>query len=145
MSLRAGEPDTGINKAFVPGGEWAFLNSVEQQVSIPIRSLHMLFFAWSYAVEHGYKEIDLFIGETHNTDVETIAKNADHLAEAAELNPAQVEAMEKLIFQAQTFAKLGTYSPRRLGRYALYLIGLATPILGAVAVLTSLAAHLLTK
>lgn len=144
LSLRAGEPDTGVDKAIVPHGEWTFLNSVERQVSIPIRSLHMLFFAWSYAVEHGHREIDLFIGETHNTDVAAIAENADRLSEAAELNTAQVQLMEKLVSQAVAFAKLVTYSPRRLGRYALYLTGMTIPILCAVMVLSAIAGHLLS-
>jgi hypothetical protein len=144
LSLRAGEPDTGLDKAIVPHGEWTFLNSVEQQVSIPIRSLHMLFFAWSYAVEQGHKEVDLFIGETHNTDVAVIAENADILREAADLNPAHMQILDELITQAVSFAKMGTYSPRRLARYALYLTGMTIPILGVIAVFSTFAGYLLS-
>ena len=144
LSLRAGEADTGVDKAFIPNGEWMFLNSVERQVSIPTRSLHMLIFAWSYAEKNGLKDIDLFVGETHNTDVAAIAENLDNLSEVVGLNAAQVEVMDALIFQAEKFAKLGTYSPRRLGRYALYLSGLAAPILTAVAALSLIAAHALS-
>jgi hypothetical protein len=128
LSLRAGEPDDGRDKAIVPTGEWTFLNAVEREVSIPLRSLHMLFFAWSYAKLHGLKELDLFVGETHNTDIAEFAAHADDLPGAAGLNDNQVRVLHSLIDQAMAMAALSTFSVRRLSRYASYMLALAIPI-----------------
>lgn len=51
------------------------LRLVQRHGHIPCRSLHMLTFAVEFARHKGWREISLFVGETHNTDMAWLAEN----------------------------------------------------------------------
>lgn len=49
--------------------DWAWLEHIEPNACIALRSIHMLEYALSHAKENDIKEISIFCGEVHNSDM----------------------------------------------------------------------------
>jgi hypothetical protein len=49
--------------------DWKWLTYIEKFVNIPYRSVHMIEFAVKEAKKKNIKEVSLFIGETHHSDI----------------------------------------------------------------------------
>ncbi|HVI89352.1 MAG TPA: hypothetical protein VM659_13685 [Dongiaceae bacterium] len=56
-----------------PDGDWHWMQMVEPQLNIPLRSAFMLEFAVGRAKRLGVEEISLFVGEVHNSDRQWLA------------------------------------------------------------------------
>lgn len=51
--------------------DWTWLNWIEPYANLPLRSIFMIEYACELAKLSGIKEVSLFVGETHNTDIAT--------------------------------------------------------------------------
>ncbi|WP_231586616.1 hypothetical protein [Cupriavidus basilensis] len=56
-----------------PDGDWHWMQMVEPQLNIPLRSVFMLEFAVERARAIGVEEISIFVGEIHNSDMQWLA------------------------------------------------------------------------
>lgn len=88
--------------------QWRRLLLLERIMHIPCRSIHMLYFALAYAKKHNYKTVNLFIGETHNTDMQFLAKKSDDFFN--ELNSKQQAIMKEIIHNATQLGKRSTFT-----------------------------------
>lgn len=57
--------------------DWEWLNWIEPYANLPLRSIFMIEYAQEMARLTGVKEISLFVGETHNTDIATYLDKID--------------------------------------------------------------------
>ena len=60
--------------------DWKWLNWIEPYANLPLRSIWMIEYALEYAKQHNLKEISLFVGETHNTDIIHYLNNKNTLS-----------------------------------------------------------------
>lgn len=58
-----------ISAPVFPDKDWSWLTVIEPHTNIPARSIHMFEYAYQYAKKHNIKEIALFVGEVHNSDI----------------------------------------------------------------------------
>ena len=58
-----------ISAPVFPDKDWSWLTVIEPHTNIPARSIHMFEYALQYAKKHNQKEIALFVGEVHNSDI----------------------------------------------------------------------------
>jgi hypothetical protein len=70
--------NTIIQAPRFPDKNWWWLNLIEPYVNIPARSIHMIEYAVLLAKKHQKKEVSLFIGEIHNSDIEWYVKHYKH-------------------------------------------------------------------
>lgn len=86
---RHGESD---NKAIVfPDKDWKWLTYIEKNVNIPYRSIHMIETAVVEAKKKNAKEVSLFIGEIHNSDIQWYITR-DKLEDSLEAEIAKIKA-----------------------------------------------------
>lgn len=57
---------------------WRRLLLLERFMHIPCRSIHMLYYATKYAKENNHSLVNIFIGETHNSDMHYLATQGDN-------------------------------------------------------------------
>ena len=56
---------------------WRRILLLERFMHIPCRSIHMLYYATKYAKEHNHSLVNIFVGETHNSDMHYLATQKD--------------------------------------------------------------------
>ncbi|MCK4865199.1 MAG: hypothetical protein KAT06_07190 [Gammaproteobacteria bacterium] len=88
--------------------QWRRLLLLERVMHIPCRSIHMLHYALSYAQTHSHQQINLLIGETHNTDMQFLAENINIFK--SELDSKQLNVIQKIIVKATNMGKRRTIS-----------------------------------
>lgn len=88
--------------------QWRRLLLLERIMHIPCRSIHMLHYALAYAKKHNLQQINLLVGETHNTDMQFLAKNIDRFKNT--FTDQQVNVMNKIITKATRLGKRDTIS-----------------------------------
>ena len=59
-----------FNPPRFPDKDWSWLSIIEPHANIPCRSIHMIETAVEIANKRNIKEVSLFIGEIHNTDIQ---------------------------------------------------------------------------
>ena len=87
--------------------QWKRLLLLERIMHIPCRSIHMLHYASAYAKRHGHQQINLMVGETHNTDMKYFAENMNEFENA--LNTKQTTTMNKIIKRAKHYGESSTW------------------------------------
>lgn len=134
LSLRCGLSTDDADRPNVPGRHWAFLNKIEEVALIPLRSVHMLAYARGYAVSRGIKVLDIFVGETHNTDMHALATNWQDFVEAR--GTPEITEFWKIVNSAEAAAAGKVSKLKHYGRYLRYIGSVMAPlaILAAVAV-----------
>lgn len=126
LALRCGNPADENDKAVVPGRHWRFLNKIERFSIIPLRSVHMLAYARTYAKSRGIPEVSLFVGETHNTDMQAIAR---HWKEFEDLSKsAEKDAFWSIVDAADRAASKGASRTIQFARYLRYIGALTAPL-----------------
>ncbi len=83
--------------------QWHRLLLLERIMHIPCRSIHMLNYALAFAKEHDHKLVNLFVGETHNTDMHYLTKHSKIFYDSLD-NEGQT-TMKKIISQATFVGK----------------------------------------
>lgn len=83
--------------------QWRRLLLLERIMHIPCRSIHMLHYAVAYAKKNNHQTINLLVGETHNTDMQFLAKNMKTFKNT--LMDKQVNVMQKIISKATYLGK----------------------------------------
>ena len=83
--------------------QWHRILLLERIMHIPCRSIHMLHYALGYAKQHNHKLVNIFVGETHNTDMHYLANNLASLS--GTLNNRQKQVMKKIMNRAIKFGK----------------------------------------
>jgi hypothetical protein len=58
----------------IPDPRWIWMKTLEPASCISLRSIHMLEFAAAFALEHGFSDVTVLVGETHNTDMAWLAE-----------------------------------------------------------------------
>lgn len=81
--------------------QWHRLLLLERIMHIPCRSIHMLHYALAYAKQHNHKLVNLFVGETHNTDMHYLAKHAQEFYSS--LDNESRSTMDSIISKATFF------------------------------------------
>jgi hypothetical protein len=93
-----------VSAIHVPDPDWAWLEAVEPNATISLRSLHMIEFAAAYAIEKGVTELSVFVGETHNTDIEWLATVLGHEDWLASWSPAERAVIDNTAGKARALA-----------------------------------------
>ena len=112
--------------------QWHRILLLERLMHIPCRSIHMLHYALAYAQQHNHSLVNIFVGETHNTDMHYLALHMDDLSHS--LNTDQNKAMQKIIHRADKFGRRSKLSDKlelvfRKSTYILFLlIGAIIPL-----------------
>lgn len=83
--------------------QWHRLLLLERVMHIPCRSIHMLHYATAYAKENNHTLVNLFVGETHNTDMHYLANHAQTFYDS--LDKKSQKVMKNIIAQATFFGK----------------------------------------
>jgi hypothetical protein len=83
-----------------PDPDWAWLSFIERYANIPCRSLHMLHYATTFAKEKGHREVSMFVGEMHNTDMHWFATSR-----ANEFESDATAKIQKILITAEMMAK----------------------------------------
>ncbi len=98
------------------------LRLVQRHGHFPVRSLHMLHYAATYAERTGQRQVSVFVGETHNTDMAWLAEHEDEFREA--LPQYLRRPFDRTVSRAEKLAAavLGK-KPAVEMRWALYLAG----------------------
>lgn len=110
--------EKGLKKKFrFADRDWAWLEMIEPNACIPLRSIHMIESAIYHAKKHGLSEISLFVGEIHNSDIEWYATVRDD--EKHWVTPYK-EQIQKVAFRAIDDKKY--LKKRKLGYYGLSLL-----------------------
>lgn len=80
-----------------PAQGWSWLTKIEPFVNIPLRSIHMIEYACEYAIRNNLKDISLFVGEIHNSDIQWYTNDFKELDfndnELNEINKAKIKAL----------------------------------------------------
>jgi hypothetical protein len=79
-------------KIYFSDPDWNWLTYVEPYGNIPMRSIHMIEYATEYAKRNNHKEVSLFVGEIHNSDIDWFIKNKKN-----KTLPNMVEEQSKII------------------------------------------------
>lgn len=137
LMLRAGVDVGDEGRAIVPGRHWAHLNKIERFSLIPIRSVHMLVYAAIYARRRGLGFVNVFVGETHNTDMKALAESWDVLRSE---DSVAGEAFRKIVAVSARAAggRMGRFE--RMARYAAYIGAVAAPLAITAAAIVGVAA-----
>ncbi|MFC1588818.1 hypothetical protein ACFL3P_00940 [Pseudomonadota bacterium] len=112
--------------------QWHRILLLERLMHIPCRSIHMLHYALAYARQHNHSLVNIFVGETHNTDMHYLAQHLDDLSHS--LNEAQNKVMQKIITRADKFGKRKRLSEKlqlfskKLGYIIFLLVGTSLPL-----------------
>ena len=85
--------------------QWRRLLLLERVMHIPCRSIHMLHYALAYAKKYRHLQVNLLVGETHNTDMQYLATHQNEFVKT--LSTKQKKAMDKIIKRG---ARLAHYS-----------------------------------
>ena len=112
--------------------QWHRLLLLERIMHIPCRSIHMLHYGLAFAKEHNHKLVNLFVGETHNTDMHYLAKHSQSFY--GSLDKESQETMKKIITQATFFGKKITFTHKlqlawkKLNYLTFLVIGALVPL-----------------
>lgn len=86
--------------------QWRRILLLERLMHIPCRSIHMLEYALAYAKKHNHPLVNIFVGETHNTDMHYLANNHEDFV--ATLNDKESKTMQKISDRALRCGKRET-------------------------------------
>ncbi|CAG9186021.1 hypothetical protein [Cupriavidus pampae] len=105
-----------------PDPDWAWLAMIEPELNIPLRSVFMLEFATERARRLGAKEISLFVGEIHNSDMEWLA--------SCDIDAMPSNPVRSMVPAVRERARALAYAPRpsRLRFVAASLLGAGIPL-----------------
>ena len=112
--------------------QWHRILLLERIMHIPCRSIHMLHYALGYAKQHNHKLVNIFVGETHNTDMYYLANNLPELSSA--LNNRQKQVLKNIIRRAIKFGKRNSLKvslqliSKKIGYLLFLLIGATLPL-----------------
>ena len=112
--------------------QWRRLLLLERVMHIPCRSIHMLYYALAFAKKHGHKKVNLFVGETHNTDMQFIASHSDKFINT--LNEQQKKVMNKLITRGTKYGQHSSiiektsYLLNKTSYFSMLLLGALLPV-----------------
>lgn len=112
--------------------QWHRLLLLERVMHIPCRSVHMLHYALAYAKKHDHKLVNLFVGETHNTDMHYLADHSQTLYDS--LNEESQATMKNIIAQATFFGKRSKFGEKlqllwkKVNYLIFLLIGASIPL-----------------
>ena len=111
---------------------WKRLLLLERFMHIPCRSIHMLYYAIRYAKEYNYSLVNIFVGETHNSDMHYLATQKDEFQKS--LNREEKSIFSQIVKRAEKFGGRLTVSLKLelfylKIRYILFmLLGTLTPV-----------------
>jgi hypothetical protein len=92
-----------------PNPKWERILLMSRLMHIPARSLHMLHFAAAHAESSGLDTVNVFAGETHNTDMRSLAEAEKSFRSS--LDDAERRAFDAIVSRAERFGgghSLGT-------------------------------------
>jgi len=78
--------------------QWKRILILENHMHIPARSVHMLAYATAFAKKHNHKLVNLFVGETHNTDMQYLAREDKQLTKI--FSQEQLKTIDKITNRA---------------------------------------------
>ena len=90
--------------------QWKRILLLERYMHIPARSVHMLAYATAFAKKHNHKLVNLFVGETHNTDMQYLARECNQLDKT--FNTQQLKTINKINTRAISMANPKNKSDR---------------------------------
>lgn len=122
-----------------PDPDWGWLPLIEPFVNIPCRSVHMLEFAVALARLRGEKEVSLFVGEIHNSDMAWYQGYAQHREGLPAWADQQLQAIRQAACSHAERVHKGRLTPYKYAYAAAMMSGLAIPVLGYTALLRWLA------
>jgi hypothetical protein len=128
LALRVGAIAGDDGRAVVPGTHWRHLNLIEKHSLIPIRSVHMLCFAASYARRKGVGAVNVFVGEMHNSDMAVLARE---WGAVARWEGPEGDELRRLVETARRAADGRMGRVEKAVRYLSYIGGLAAPLFAA--------------
>jgi len=82
--------------------QWKRILLLENCMHIPARSVHMLAYATAFAKKHKHKLVNLFVGETHNTDMQYLARKDKQLTKT--LSQEQSQTIDMITNRATRMA-----------------------------------------
>ena len=105
--------------------QWHRILLLERLMHIPCRSIHMLHYALAYAKQHDHKLVNIFVGETHNTDMHYLAGHLTAMSNS--MSDDQNKAMQKIINRAEKFGRRNKFSDKlelvfKKSTYILFLL-----------------------
>lgn len=112
--------------------QWRRILLLERIMHIPCRSIHMLHYATSYAKKHNHQLVNIFVGETHNTDMHFLAQNSGQFSEA--FGQKEQGVMRRIGERARRFARCDsvydklTLGIKKIGYITFLLIGATIPL-----------------
>jgi len=83
--------------------QWRRILLLERIMHIPCRSIHMLHYALAYARQYDHKLVNIFVGETHNTDMHYLATETTAFHESLDEDKRGVK--QKIIEEATLYGK----------------------------------------
>lgn len=128
LLLRIGANVGDEGCAVVPGAHWRHLNLIEKHSLIPIRSVHMLCYAASYARREGVDLVNVFVGEMHNSDMAVLAREWE---DVARWEGPEGDELRLLVMTARRAADGRMGRVEKVTRYLSYIGGLAAPLFAA--------------
>lgn len=92
--------EKAISAPVFPDKDWSWLTVIEPHTNIPARSIHMFEYAYQYAKKHNQKEIALFVGEVHNSDIDWYSRqfNINELSESEKRTYSKIIEKSKIPF-----------------------------------------------
>ncbi len=131
LLLRVGAAVGGDGRAVVPGTHWRHLNAIEKHSLIPIRSVHMLCYAASYAKRNGERLVNIFVGEMHNSDMAVLAREWEAVSR---WGGPEGDELRRLVDTARRGADGRMGRLEKTVRYLSYIGGIAAPLFAAGAI-----------
>lgn len=125
LLLRIGATAGDVGRAVVPGTHWRHLNLIEKHSLIPIRSVHMLCYAASYARRKGVGLVNVFVGEMHNSDMAVLAREWE---DVARWEGPEGDELRRLVMTARSAADGRMARVEKAARYLSYIGSLAAPL-----------------
>ena len=108
----------------LPDPGWFWMAAIEPYANIPLRSIHMLEYATECALLKGAAEISIFVGETHNSDMEWYARWSSD----SETDRLVQQTVVATVTRARSYAA----SPRKASKLVFNLASLAGGLLPTV-------------
>jgi hypothetical protein len=118
--------------------QWRRILLLERIMHIPCRSIHMLHYATAYAKKHNHKLVNIFVGETHNTDMKFLAENSEQFSDL--LSHKEQDMMQRISDRAQRFARRDSLSDqltlilKKISYITFLLVGAVIPLSGYVVI-----------
>lgn len=116
LKLNINRWEKGVTRRFrFADRDWAWLEYIEPNACIPLRSIHMLEYALAHAKKHGFSVISIFCGDIHSSDMDwysSVRANKEHFSASYSCK------IKSVIGKAQSSR---TYRFRRTASYYFWL------------------------